>query len=375
MSPRPILLLDGGLGTTLGEPPHNITFNFEMPLWSAHLLISSPSTLQAVHEAFATAGADILLTATYQTSFEGFTRTNPRYTAEDAAQYMRSAIPLAKRAAASSERPVKVALSLGPYGATTSPGTEYSGLYPEEMNSESKLRKWHGRRLCVFVDEHGSWDEVEYVAFETVRRADEARAVRGAMMDVFADTYQGQGPGSEERSQLATKKPWWVCGVFPSEEVDEEDVRTWVRAAVGTQETRPGVYLPRPWGLGVNCTRIGNVGRIVSIMQDELRHLSGLGTKGFVDEWDSKTGRPWLVLYPDGTLGEKYDPVTKTWVATETGRETRPWDEVYWEVVQGLPSDEWEGIIMGGCCRAGPEQIAALRRRIDSDVLSKTESV
>ncbi|KAF7591028.1 hypothetical protein BBP40_002046 [Aspergillus hancockii] len=367
MTPPPILLLDGGLGTTLGEPPHNITFTSETPLWSAHLLISSPSTLQEVHKAFATAGADILLTATYQTSFEGFFRTNPSYTADDAAQYMRSAIPLAKRAAVSSGRPVKVALSLGPYGATMSPvAAEYSGLYPEEMNSESKLREWHGRRLCVFVDEHGSWDEFEYVAFETVRRADEARAVRGAMMDVLADMYQDQGLGAHRESQLARKKPWWICGVFPSEEVDEEDVRTWVRAAVGARETEPGVYLPRPWGIGVNCTRIGNVGRIVSIMQDELRHLSDLGTKeGFVDEWDSMSGRPWLVLYPDGTHGEKYDPVTKTWVATETGRETRPWDEMYWDVVQGLPGGEWEGVVMGGCCRAGPEQIAALRRRID----------
>ncbi|KAB8236612.1 AdoMet-homocysteine methyltransferase [Aspergillus alliaceus] len=370
---RPILLLDGGLGTTLGEPPHNITFTAETPLWSAHLLISSPHTLQEVHQAFATAGADIVLTATYQTSFEGFMRTNPRYTAEDAAHYMRSAIPLAQRAHASPGKTVKVALSLGPYGATMSPiAAEYTGLYPAEMDSEPRLREWHAQRLCVFVDETGTWDKVEYIAFETVRRADEVRAIRGAMLDVLADMYEGQGPGVGRRqSAVGRKKPWWICGVFPSEEVDEKDVRAWIRAAVGTQETTPGVYLPRPWGIGVNCTRIGNVGRIVSIMQDELRNLSALGTKGYVDEWDGVTGRPWLVLYPDGTHGEKYDPVTKTWVETETGRETRPWDEIFWDVVQGLPDGAWEGVIMGGCCRAGPEQIAALRRRVDSDKQSQ----
>ncbi|KAE8415213.1 Homocysteine S-methyltransferase [Aspergillus pseudocaelatus] len=363
----PILLLDGGLGTTLGDPPHNITFTAETPLWSAHLLISSPSTLEEVHKAFATVGADIVLTATYQTSFEGFTLTNSRYTADDAAHYMRSAIPLARRAGSSSGRTVKVALSLGPYGATMSPvGAEYTGLYPEEMNSESKLREWHARRLCVFVDETGSWDNFEYIAFETVRRADEVRAIRGAMSDVLADMYQGQGPDAEKNQwAMGKKKPWWICGVFPEEEVDEEDVRAWVCAAVGTQEGETGVYLPRPWGIGVNCTRIGNVGRIISIMQDELRNLDELGTKGYVDEWDSVTGRPWLVLYPDGTNGEKYDPVTKTWVATDTGKETRPWDEIYWDVVQGLPKGAWEGVVMGGCCRAGPEQIATLRRRID----------
>ncbi|KAE8153342.1 Homocysteine S-methyltransferase [Aspergillus avenaceus] len=365
-----ILLLDGGLGTTLGDPPHNITFTAETPLWSAHLLISSPSTLKEVHKDFANAGADIILTATYQTSFDGFSRTDPGYTTEDAMAYMRSAIPLAQ-VASDSRGPAKVALSLGPYGATMSPvAAEYTGLYPPEMDSEAQLREWHARRLAVFVDETGLEDNVQYIAFETVKRADEVRAVRGAMLDVLGDLYTGQGPGQDggqERGQLPRldKRPWWICGVFPSEEVDEEGVREWVRAAVGAQEAEAGVYLPRPWGIGVNCTRIGNVGQIVSIMQEELHHLSEMGKKGFTDEWDSASGRPWLVLYPDGTHGEKYDPVTKTWVATDTGKETRPWDEIYWDVVQGLPQGAWEGVIMGGCCRAGPEQIASLRRRID----------
>ncbi|KAL4869568.1 hypothetical protein BDV12DRAFT_76102 [Aspergillus spectabilis] len=346
-----ILLLDGGLGTTLELPLFNVTFTASTPLWSSHLLISSPTTLQSAHRAFLNAGANILLTATYQTSTEGFANTNASHTVEDAERYMRSAIPLVRSVISSAgeqQQRCRVALSLGPYGATMVPvAAEYTGLYPAAMDGEDALREWHARRLRVFVSDGESWDGVDYVAFETLRRADEVCAVRGAMSDV--------GHSSQ-------KKPWWVCGVFPAEEVDEADVRRWVDAAVGAQSG-----LPRPWGIGLNCTRIDHVGRIVSIMRDELHRLLG-SEGGFADEWDSASGKPWLVLYPDGTKGEKYDPVTKTWVRTATEAVRQPWDETFWDVVQQQSEGDWEGIIVGGCCRAGPADIAALRRRIDGEL-------
>jgi homocysteine S-methyltransferase len=230
---------------------------------------------------------------------------------------------------------------------------EYSGVYPSEMDSEGALRLWHARRLGVFVEDGEAWDGVEYVAFETVKRTDEVRAVRGAIFDVTQGLEQGYG-----------RKPWWVCGVFPTEEVDEGEVRRWVAAALREQRDESGFALPRPWGIGVNCTRVDHIIRIVEIMRDELHCLSERGD--FVDEWASRSGRPWLVLYPDGTKGEKYDPVSKTWVAGATAVR-RPWDESFWDVVQRQAEGDWEGIIIGGCCRAGPDDIAALRRRIDTN--------
>ncbi|KAL3492344.1 Homocysteine S-methyltransferase [Aspergillus germanicus] len=378
-----ILLLDGGLGTTLESPPYNIKFTPQTPLWSSHLLLSAPSTLAAVHRSFRAAGADILLTATYQSSTEGFTRTDPHLTDEDAARYMRSAVGIGRGVVGEplsvsvsvgqggkedekdmtqghgaqgleQGRKCRIALSLGPFGATMTPvSAEYSGAYPCEMDNEVALRSWHARRLGVFVEDGEAWDSVEYVAFETVKRTDEVRAVRGAMVDVTQGLEQGY-----------ERKPWWVCGVFPAEEVDEGEVRRWVAAALGEQSDEFGSALPRPWGIGVNCTRIDHIGRIVEIMWDELHRLSERGD--FVDAWASRSGRPWLVLYPDGTKGEKYDPVSKTWVAGATAVR-RPWDESFWDVVQRQAEGDWEGIIIGGCCRAGPDDIAALRRRIDTN--------
>ncbi|PLN85633.1 putative homocysteine S-methyltransferase [Aspergillus taichungensis] len=352
-----ILLLDGGLGTTLEAPPYHCTFTSDTPLWSAHLLVADPAILRAVHASFVASGADIILTATYQTSVEGFARTSPGYGPDDAARYMRSAVTLARNA--SGQRPVHIALSLGPYGATMTPiAAEYSGLYPDAMNSEAALRNWHAQRLKIFTDDENSWNNVQYVAFETLRRADEVRAIRGAMADVAS------GKPTEKQ------KPWWITGVFPADEPDEDDIRSWVRAAVGGVEEG----LPRPWGIGVNCTRLDQIRRIVSVMQLEVAQMATAGGT-FVDQWHSQSGRPWLVLYPDGTQGERYDPATKAWIApgSESDNESvaRPWSEQFRDVVHDLMDTHWEGLIIGGCCRTGPRQIGELRAVVDGKLAGK----
>src|SRR5256885_8150381 len=56
-SDLPILFLDGGLGTTL-EEEHGVHFSSLTPLWSSHLLISSPDMLLKTQTDFARAGAD-----------------------------------------------------------------------------------------------------------------------------------------------------------------------------------------------------------------------------------------------------------------------------------------------------------------------------
>jgi len=98
------------------------------------------------------------------------------------------------------------------------------------------MRKDSGCFLTI-VNSGARWN---YVAFETLRRTDEACAVRGAITDIL--------DGSQN-------KPWWICGVLPAEEVDETDVRQWLDPAV-----RQCSRLPRPWGMGRNCTPIDHAG-------------------------------------------------------------------------------------------------------------------
>ena len=61
-------VLDGGMATELERKG----FDLSGPLWSAHVLESSPEAIAAVHRDYLEAGADCLLTASYQVSAEGF---------------------------------------------------------------------------------------------------------------------------------------------------------------------------------------------------------------------------------------------------------------------------------------------------------------
>jgi homocysteine S-methyltransferase len=350
MSTNPILLLDGALGTVLEKAPYNILFNENTPLWSSHLLLTHPGVLQAVHGSYVDAGADIIQSTTYQASVERFARTlNPdspdmdqTYSESEAARYCRSAIPLARAAfplQSQLQNPrhnqSRLALSLGLYGATMSPITaEYTGLYPSHMDSVPALGAWHGKRLQIYADNAGTWSGVEYVAFETVLRCDEVLAIRNAMQQVLSV----KGPGPEA-------KIWWISGIF--QQVDGEDIRHWIEAALGT-----GNGWPQPWAVVVNCTRLENAERAVELMEAEVVKLKS-------------SRRPWLVLYPDGTQVEVFDTRTKSWVG-DSELVVKPWAERCWRVLEEIRRrGVWGGIVVGGCCRTGIEDIKALRGRIE----------
>ncbi|KAJ5461833.1 uncharacterized protein N7458_003385 [Penicillium daleae] len=153
-----VQILDGGLGTSL-QDQYGVSFDSTTtPLWSTHLLVSDPTTLHACQKDFGTAGVDVLLTATYQVSPEGFARTKtaeyPSGIPKNAiGQYLRTAVDVAERAKVRDS--TKIALSLGPYGACMIPGQEYSGAYDAEHDSEEALYRWHLDRLRLFLEAEG----------------------------------------------------------------------------------------------------------------------------------------------------------------------------------------------------------------------------
>lgn len=67
-----VLVLDGGLGTSL-EDKYGVRFNSATtPLWSTHLLVDGQDTLLSCQKDFGDVPVDIILTATYQLSIHGF---------------------------------------------------------------------------------------------------------------------------------------------------------------------------------------------------------------------------------------------------------------------------------------------------------------
>lgn len=213
-----IRFLDGGLGTSL-EELYAVQFDDSTPLWSSHLLIHDPKTLESLQAEFSMAGADILLTATYQASSRGFLESLP----EDAAIgntralaefYMRSSVDIARRAHALSGRENgQVALSLGAYGATISPSAEYSGQYDIEHDSQRALYDFHLDRAMVFVDNTEAWSNLDLIAFETLPRQDEVKAVR----EVMKTLERGEKLGKQLIA--SGSKPFWISCVFPNEDL------------------------------------------------------------------------------------------------------------------------------------------------------------
>lgn len=320
---KPILLLDGGLGTTL-EDEHGVRFSSATPLWSSHLLVENVSTLESVQRDFAEAGSDILLTATYQTSFYGF--QNTKTTSEngigrdEAEQYMLSGVKIARQAF--NGRPGLVALSLGAYGATMVPSTEYSGKYG--TMSEEDIFHFHWERISIFVDSE-EWKDVDLVAVETLPRLDEIRAARRVMEQV-------------------TDKKYWISCVFPNDDQrlpDGTEVAEVVRTMLEGRRT--------PFAIGINCTKVHKLASLVRQFEEAAQKL------------DLKLPR--LVMYPDGAGEKVYDTALQRWIGEDISQQ--PWErEVCAIVHEVIKRDLWMGVIVGGCCKTTPRHIRELKNRL-----------
>src|ERR1700733_1214484 len=168
-------VLDGGMATELERKG----FNLDGPLWSAHVLESSAEAVAAVHREYLEAGADCLLTASYQVSAEGFQEIGlaPHDAAKGAANALRASVALAEKVRneyqAGSPRQIWIAASLGPYGAMLHNGAEYHGNYDCSFED---LVGFHGRRIAVLAQTNA-----DFLAFESIPSLEEARAILTAL--------------------------------------------------------------------------------------------------------------------------------------------------------------------------------------------------
>ncbi|MCJ1282668.1 hypothetical protein MMC26_001993 [Xylographa opegraphella] len=403
----PILLLDGGLGTTLEGSPYNVKFSSSTPLWSSHLLIDSPETLLAAQCAFVGAGADILLTATYQASYHGFEATLAQQAKDGskaidtsknkdiagdrpALEYRRTAdakmilaVHIAREAidrvtdigrGLHQGRAKLVALSLGAYGACMTPSQEYTGKYQPECFLESgMLKDWHLMRMKVFQEDRSTWNEIDLVAFETIPLREEVYAIRSAMA-----TSNGSGGPSGARP-----KPWYISCVFPNDDMklpDSTPIYGVVEAMLANDimvERCEYVERSTPWGIGINCTKVSRLASLIEGFENAIECIDAEGrlSLGEKNEESSTSLRgsphskwPWLVVCPDGTTNEEYNTSTQTWEVTTDGKgeSIRSWDEEIFEIVENTRQRGlWHGILVGGCCRTSPDHIRRLRERID----------
>jgi len=158
---RPVVL-DGGLATELERRGHDLSSE----LLSARLLRDDPAAIVGVHRAFVEAGAEVVISASYQATFDKL---------DDAEVLLRRSVELARAAG-----PRWVAASVGPYGAMLADGSEYRGDYGRTV---AELRIWHRGRLAVLADAGP-----DVLAVETIpcRAEVEALVAELAVLDVPA---------------------------------------------------------------------------------------------------------------------------------------------------------------------------------------------
>jgi homocysteine S-methyltransferase len=320
------VVLDGGLSNQLADQGQDLSDE----LWSARLLADDPGQILAAHRAYLRAGARVLITSSYQATFEGFAQRG--IGREEAAGLLRRSVELAREAGfleatggrAREAGPAEgaggrtggagrgegmggraggagrgegagdlawVAASVGPYGAMLADGSEYRGRYGLSVR---ELERFHRPRIEVLA---GAAPDV--LALETVPDSDEAQAMLQA----------AEGTG----------------------------VPVWLSYTIDGAATRAGQPLADAFALatgndqvvalGVNCCAPADVLPAIALAR-------------------AVTGKP-VVVYPNS--GEHWDGATRSWSGAATFDPTlvRSWRAA-------------GAALIGGCCRVGPAAIAAI---------------
>ncbi|KAI0268013.1 Homocysteine S-methyltransferase [Russula aff. rugulosa BPL654] len=311
------ILIDGGLGSVLEDV---FQVDTASSLWSSEALIKHPDSVIEAHIMFLRAGARLIETVSYQGSFSTYARAG--YSQDEAIRLMRSSITLAAE-------------------ARSRFATE-----ADENESEDLLTAFHLERLRAYASDKETWRAVDAIAFETIPLAREVKAIRRAVAAL------------EDELALEERKPWWVCTVYPDGEIPEEHPgggggRLGVKDVLAAYFGAPRYAVPDAFGM--NCTAMAHVASAVTAVSDALAETSVAR---------SSVG----VLKPNG--GQTYDMDTLKWGwhGGETRLQGDNWakqlgDIVYSAVAKGV----WGGILAGGCCKAGEEELRLLSKALQSE--------
>ena len=134
--------IDGGLSTALENNGNKLTTS----LWTGELIRTAPSEITKAHLDFINASSQVIITSSYQLSYLGC--GNRGWSESQTDEALRASTQLAKDAVNKSGKDVKVAASVGPYGAALADGSEYKGNYGV---SKSALKDFHARRLELLI--------------------------------------------------------------------------------------------------------------------------------------------------------------------------------------------------------------------------------
>ncbi|XP_065291657.2 uncharacterized protein [Dermacentor albipictus] len=311
-------VVNGSLDTVIGSDLDGD------PLSTARLLATRPDDIVKAYQDYLSVGCNVLTTCTLRASVQAL-QEHLSVSVSEAEDLIASSVRLARRSAldmprtlgaddrthknkapprisessAGSASAVRVAGSVGPYGAYLYDGSEYNGSYADRLSCD-ELLDWHRPRVRCLVRAGGC----DLLAFETVPALREALALVRLLREF---------PGARA----------WLSFSCQNERLTAkgESVAGAVRACLA--EDSAGQLE----AIGVNCCQAHMVAPL----------LSGV--------W--KAGRPPLVARPDAEFHE----------ARAFGQPPKDRKKLQSQVV------EWYGAgvrFFGGCCGTGTDHMAAV---------------
>jgi homocysteine S-methyltransferase len=266
-----IIKLDGGLSTALENNGNKLTTS----LWTSELIRSNPAQITRAHLDFINAGAQIIITSSYQLSYPGY--KDRGWSEVDTDQALIASTQLAKDAITQSGKSVKVAASVGPYGASLADGSEYKGNYGV---SKSALKDFHARRLEILIS-----TSPDYLALETMPDTFEVEILLELLTDCAI--------------------PFWIS--YSCKEGNQTNAGQSFQSAVDLASNAMAV--------GINCTK-------PELITDLLR--------------SAKSNKPFIV-YPNS--GRVWDAKNKVWTGSAaagfSNKLVNEWIEAGAEIIGG----------------------------------------
>ena len=297
-----VVVLDGGLATELEKRGRDLNDD----LWSAGVLMDQPELVGRVHADYLAAGADCIVSASYQATVEGFVKKG--LSQAGAERLLQESVNIALEArdafwsvAANRQgrlRPL-VAASIGPYGAFLADGSEFTGDYDLD---EQGLTDFHADRWQLLA---GS--DADLLACETIPSATEARVLMKLL------------------EQTPSTIAWFSFSCRDHTHISDGTELAAIARELSAAE--------RIVAVGVNCT----APRFISALVTSVKAV---------------TSKP-IVVYPNS--GESWDARSKRWLpgeeAIDLPQASRAWKDL-------------GASLIGGCCRTGPEDIRGIRQQL-----------
>ncbi len=277
--------------------------NIDGELWSAKLLQTNPRALVDATRAFLDAGAKIVATASYQASRRGLMATG--LSAAESDDLIRSSVALARQACdefVADNPEADRPLVAASIGPYGAILHDGSEYTGDYDISVEDLRGFHAERLAVLDD-----SDADLLACETIPSGAEAKVLAELLRD--------------------TRLPSWVS-FSCADAVHLADGTPLAEAAGRFAGHR------RVLAVGANCVPPGLVLPLIAAIKAAAPDKA-------------------IVVYPNS--GEIYRAEDNAWLGTATPMQC---EQAASEWIEAGAS------LVGGCCRIGPDQVAAMSRSV-----------